>query len=70
MKYSDAEIEEARRLAEQAQAQVDTQAEVIARMQRSGLSTAITEEALRTMSRIRDQMRARLKSMTEASKGS
>ena len=70
MKYSDADIEEARRLAEQAQAQVDTQAEMIARMQRSGLSTAIAEEALRTMSRIRDQMRARLKSMMEASKGS
>ena len=64
MKHSEAEIEEARRLAEQAEAQVSSQLEMIERMKRSGLSTDVAEEALRTMRKIVDQMQARLRSMT------
>jgi len=64
LKYSQADLDDARRLADQPQAQVDTQAEMIARMKRSGLPTDIAEEALRTMTKIRDQLRARLETMT------
>jgi outer membrane protein TolC len=64
MKHSKAEIEEACRLAKQAEAQVSSQLEMIERMKRSGLSTDVAEEALRTMRKIVDQMQARLRSMT------
>jgi hypothetical protein len=64
MKHSEAELEEARRLAKQAEAQVSSQLEMIERMKRSGISTDVAEEALRTMRKIVDQMRARLRSMT------
>jgi hypothetical protein len=64
MKHSKAEIEEAQRLAKQAEAQVASQMEMIERMTRSGLSTDVAEEALRTMRKIVDQMHARLRSMT------
>ena len=46
MKYTVAEIEEARRLTQQAEAQTKAQVEMIDRMNRSGLSTAVAEEAL------------------------
>ena len=49
MTNSPAQLEEARRLAKQADDQVASQIEMIERMQRSGLSTAIAEEALRMM---------------------
>jgi hypothetical protein len=64
MKPSKAELEEARRLAKQAKGQVAAQLEMIERMKRSGISTDVAEEALRTMRKIVDQMRARLRSMT------
>jgi hypothetical protein len=69
MKHPKPEIEEARRLAKQAEGQVASQLEMIERMKRSGLSTAIAEEALRTMRRISEQMDARLKSMSGPAKG-
>lgn len=69
MKHTSIEIEDARRLAEQAEAQVATQLEMIQRMERAGLSTAVAEEALRTMRKIVDQMRARLRSITGPVKG-
>jgi hypothetical protein len=65
MKYTQATIDEARRLAQQAEDQLATQLEVIEPMKRSGLSTAEAEEALRVMRNIADQLHARLKSMTE-----
>jgi hypothetical protein len=49
MKYAAAEIEEARRLVQQAEGQVTAQLEMIDRMKRSGLSTAVAEEPLRMM---------------------
>jgi hypothetical protein len=64
MKHFKAELEEARRLAEQAEAQVSSQLEMIERMKRSGISTDVAEEALRTMRKIVNQMQARLISMT------
>jgi hypothetical protein len=68
MKHSKAELEDARRLAKQAEAQVSSQLEMIERMKRSGLSTDVAEEALRTMRKIVDQMQARLRSMTGPAK--
>lgn len=64
MKHSKAELEDARRLAKQAEAQVSSQLEMIERMKRSGISTDVAKEALRAMRKIVDQMRARLRSMT------
>jgi hypothetical protein len=61
MKYTQADITGARRPAEQAQAQVDSQAHMILRMRASRLSTVT--DALRTMSILRDQMLARVKAM-------
>ena len=69
MSRTKADIEEARRLAKQAEGQVASQLEMIERMKRSGLSTAIAEEALQTKRRIVDQMHARLKSMSGPVKG-
>lgn len=66
MKHSKAKIEEARRLAQQAEAQVAAQLEMIERMKRSSLSTEVAEEALRTMRKIVNQMRTRLRSMSDA----
>jgi hypothetical protein len=59
------QLEEFRRLAKQADDQVKTQLEMIQlemieRMKRSGLPTAVAEEALRTMMHLRDQIRARV----------
>jgi hypothetical protein len=69
MTNSPAQIEEARRLAGQADQQVVSQLEMIKRMQRSGISTAVAEEALRMMRKIAEQMHARLKSMNGPVKG-
>jgi hypothetical protein len=63
MGYSKADIEEARRRVDQAKGQVDLQAEMILRMRRSGLSTAVAEAALETMATNRDRMQARLREM-------
>ena len=41
---------------------------MIERMKRSGLSTAVAEEALRMMRNIAEQMHARLKNMTGSAK--
>ena len=60
MKSGGPQLEELRRLAQQADDQVNAQLEMIERMKRSGLSTAVAEEALRIMMQIRDQMRARV----------
>jgi hypothetical protein len=63
MSSTGAQIAEAHRLAERAQAQVDSQEVMILRMRALGLSTEVATGALRTLSIIRDQMVARLKSM-------
>jgi hypothetical protein len=60
MKTGGPQLEEFRRLAKQADDQVKTQLEMIERMKRSGLPTAVAEEALRTMIHLRDQLRARV----------
>jgi hypothetical protein len=64
MSHSKAQIDEARRLAKQAEDQVTIQLQIIQRMKRAELSTAVAEEALRMMTKIVEQMHARLKSMT------
>jgi 50S ribosomal subunit-associated GTPase HflX len=69
MSRSKADIEEARRLAKQAEGQVASQLEMIERMKRSSPSTAIAEEALQTMRRISEQMDASLKNMIGPAKG-
>ena len=61
MSCSQPDFEQSRRLAEQAEDQVKVQLDMIERMKRSGLSTAVAEEALRMMQRIARQMQARLK---------
>jgi hypothetical protein len=63
MEYTVAQIEEARRLAQQAQTQVTAQVEMIDRMKRSGLSTAVAEEALRMMRKLHADLLKRLKGM-------
>ena len=60
MKSGGPQLEELRRRANRADDQVKTQLEMIERMKRSGLSTAVAEEALRTMIHMRDQLRARV----------
>jgi hypothetical protein len=52
MKYTAAEIEEARRLAQWARDQFTAQLEMIDRMKRSRLSTAVAEEALRMIRKL------------------
>jgi hypothetical protein len=64
MKFTQATIDEARRLAQQAEEQAASQLEMIERMKRSGLSTDVAEEALRIMQNIAEEMHARFKSMT------
>jgi hypothetical protein len=49
MSRSQSAFEQSRRLAEQAEGQVKAQLEMIECMKRSGLSTAVAEEALRMM---------------------
>ena len=63
MKYTAAEIEEARRLAQQAQGQVAAQIEMIDRMKRSGLSTAVAEVALRMTRKLHADLATRLRGM-------
>jgi hypothetical protein len=63
MKYNAAEIEEARRLAQQAEGQIAAQIEMIDRMRRSGLSTAVAEEALRMMRKLHVDLMTRLSGM-------
>lgn len=63
MRYTQAEIDDAQRLSDDAQAQVNSQARLIVRMKASDVSTVAAESALRTMIIIRDQMLARLKAM-------
>ena len=63
MGYSKADIEAARRRVDQAKTQVDLQVELILRMRRSGLSTAVAEAALETMAKNRDRVQARLREM-------
>jgi len=67
MKYLQADIDEAQRLSKQAEQQVASQQEMIARMHRAGLSTDVAEEALRTIRKIVEQMHARLRTMTGGS---
>lgn len=69
MKHINPGIEEARRLADRAKSQVDTQEEKIRWMRLSGLSTDAAEGAWRTMCKIHDQTMVRLKRMTEAPEG-
>jgi hypothetical protein len=57
-----ARIEEARRLAYQADSNVDTQEEKIRWMRLSGVSTGTAEKTLRTMLKIRDRTIARFMS--------
>jgi hypothetical protein len=59
MKYTAAEIEEACRLEGQVRAQI----EMIARMKRSELSTAVAEEALRMMRKLHADLMTRLNGM-------
>ena len=63
MKYTAAEIKEARRLAQQAEGQVKAQQEMIDRMKRCGLSTAVAEEALRMMRKLHADLMTRLNGM-------
>ena len=63
MKYTAAEIKEARRLAQQAEGQVKAQQEMIDRLKRSGLSTAVAEEALRMMRKLHADLMTRLNGM-------
>lgn len=63
MEFTVAQIEEARRLAQQAETQVTAQVEMIDRMKRSGLSTAVAEEALRMMRKLHADLLKRLKGM-------
>jgi hypothetical protein len=69
MSRTEADIEGARLLAKQAEGQVASQLEMIERMRRSGLSTAVAEEALQTMIKLVGQMHARVRSMTGSAKG-
>jgi len=69
MSRTEADIEEARLLAKQAEGQVASQLEMIERMRGSGLSTAVAEEALQTMIKLVGQMHARVRSMTGSAKG-
>jgi hypothetical protein len=64
MPHNKPEIKEAQRLAEQAEAQVTSQIDMIERMKRAGLSTGVAEEALRTMRKIVIQMGERLRTLT------
>jgi hypothetical protein len=57
------EIKEAEYRAEQAQAQVDIQIEMILRMRHSGLLTRVAEDTLNAMYEIRDQTKLRLSRM-------
>ena len=63
MKYTAAETKEARRLAHQAEGQVTAQIEMIDRMHRSELSTAVAEEALRMMRTLHADLMTRLNGM-------
>lgn len=65
MKYTPATIEEARRLAQQAEVQVTAQLEMIERMKRSELSTAVAEEALRMMQKLHADLMKRLNGMLD-----
>jgi hypothetical protein len=64
MPHNKPEIQEVQRLAEQAEAQVATQRDMIERMKHAGLSTEIADEALRTMRKIVVQMHERLRTLT------
>jgi hypothetical protein len=63
MKFTAAEIEEAGRLAQQAEGQIAARIEMIDRMKRSGLSTAVAEEALRMMRKVHADLMTRLNGM-------
>ena len=69
MKPTAADIEEARRLATQSERQIRTQMEMNQRMRQSGTSTGVAEEALRSLLRTRDEIRARLQMMLNAPNG-
>jgi hypothetical protein len=65
MNYSKSDIEEARRLADQAQAQVDAQAQTILDTRRSGAYTGTADRDLETKAQIRDQAQAQLRRILE-----
>ena len=57
MSCSQSAFEQSRRLVEQGEDQVKAQLEMIERMKRSGLSTAVAEEALRMITASRGRCR-------------